>query len=202
VTDEVIGYRHAAYDTPWWASPSSRPGRFHRADQQTAQYICLHPLGPAAEFLRHNVGPDGDPDDVRLNLWAARIRTIKVVIVGFDDCDRYGLSADDLVGDDYGPTQAVADKIRSTGAAGLIVPSAALPGTDNLILFGERLLNAYLSEPLSLDEIPTGHLSDGARPALEVRELVRWFGRPHRALEEWRRNGRFGLLDDPLASRW
>ena len=57
-------FRNAAYDSPWWAAPSSREGRFHRAGQDTVQYCSLHPLGPAAEMLRHNVGPDGDPDDV------------------------------------------------------------------------------------------------------------------------------------------
>ena len=66
-------FRNAAYDSPWWAAPSSREGRFHRAGQDTVQYCSLHPLGPAAEMLRHNVGPDGDPDDVLLNLWTAMI---------------------------------------------------------------------------------------------------------------------------------
>src|SRR2546423_8252865 len=57
----VVTYRHAAYDAPWWAFPSSRQGRFHRAQSQTVQYLSLHPLGPSAEMLRHNVGPGGDP---------------------------------------------------------------------------------------------------------------------------------------------
>jgi len=58
----------AAYDSPWWAFPSSREGRFHRAGQDTVQYLSLHPFGPAAGMLRSNVGPDGDPDDVVLKL--------------------------------------------------------------------------------------------------------------------------------------
>jgi hypothetical protein len=60
-------FRHASYDSPWWAFPSSRAGRFHRARSDTAQYLCLHPLGPAAEMLRHHLGPKGNPDDVVLN---------------------------------------------------------------------------------------------------------------------------------------
>ena len=51
--------------------PQSRAGRFHRARRDTVQYLSLHPLGPTAEMLRHNVGPTGDPDDVVLNLWTA-----------------------------------------------------------------------------------------------------------------------------------
>jgi hypothetical protein len=54
-------FRHAAYDTPWRALPSSGWGRFHRPGQDTVQYLSLHPLGPAAEMLRHNMGPAGDP---------------------------------------------------------------------------------------------------------------------------------------------
>lgn len=35
-------------------------------------------------------------------------------------------------------------------------------------------------EPLAPEEIPTGHLSDGARSPREVARHVRWFGTPHR----------------------
>src|SRR6478609_386740 len=90
-------FRHAAYDSPWWAAPSPREGRFHRAGQDTVQYCSLHPLGPAAEMLRHNVGPDGDPDDVLLNLWTATIDVNDGTRVDFADCERYGCTADELV---------------------------------------------------------------------------------------------------------
>jgi hypothetical protein len=52
---KLTAFRHAAYDSPWWAFPNSREGRFHRAGQDTVQYLSLHPFGPAAEMLRHNV---------------------------------------------------------------------------------------------------------------------------------------------------
>ena len=102
------------------------------------QYLSLHPLGPAAEMLRHNVGPDGDPDEVILNLWTAVVDVDDVKRVDFDDCETYGRTADELVGDDYGATQALADAVRAGGASAMIVPSAALPGTHNLIVFGVR----------------------------------------------------------------
>ena len=198
----IVGYRHAAYDTPWWAFPSSRDGRFHRAGTDTAQYLCRHPLGPAAEMLRHHVGPAGDPDEVLLNLWAVLVPEDGLVRIDFADCAAQGLDAGELVGDGYGPTQALADTMRERGAAGLIVPSAALPGTDNVVLFGARVLHPYLAEPLSPEELPTGHLSDGARPAVEVGPLVRWLGEPHPSLESWRATGAYPRLQDPLAARW
>jgi RES domain len=198
----LTGFRHASYDSPWWAFPSSRAGRFHRARSDTVQYLSLHPLGPAAEMLRHNLGPNGDPDDVVLNLWTALIDLDDVTRVDFDDCAGYGLIADQLVGDDYAPTHALADVVRNSGATAMIVPSAALPGTYNLILFGVRILNPFLSEPLTFDEVPTGHLTDGARPPAEVAPHVRWFGATHKALKQWKATGKYDLFDDPTATRW
>lgn len=195
-------YRHAAYDSPWWAFPSSRDGRFHRAGLDTVQYLSLHPLGPAAEMLRRHVGPDGDPDSFRLDLWALVVEVADVVRVGFEDCAAHGLRPDELVGDDYAPTQDLADRLRDAGASGVIVPSAALPGTENLVLFGVRVLHPYLAEPITPEEVPTGHLSDGARAPGEVRALVRWLGAPHRSLDQWRASGAYETLDDPLARRF
>lgn len=197
-----VAYRHAAYDSPWWAYPSSREGRFHRPGVDTVQYLCLHPLGPVAEMLRHNLGPGGDPDDVLLNLWAVRVEVDDLVHISFDDCASYGITPDQLVGDDYRPTQALADRMRAKGSPGLIVPSAALPGTDNVVLFGIRLLHPYLWPPLMAEEIPTGHISDGARPAREVASLVRWLGDPHPSLGQWKTTGSYEPFDDPAALRW
>lgn len=195
-------FRHASYDSPWWAFPSSRDGRFHRARSDIVQYLSLHPLGPAAEMLRHHLGPDGNPDDVVLNLWTALIDVDDVTRVDFDDCVRYSLTPDELVGDDYARTQALADDVRDSGTTAMIVPSAALPGTYNLILFGVRVLNPFLSEPLTREEVPTGHLTDGARSPAEVASNVRWFGAPHKAAEQWKTSGTYDLFDDPMATRW
>lgn len=198
----LVAYRHAAYDSPWWAFPSSRDGRFHRGTADTAQYLSLHPFGPAAELLRHNVGPMGNPDDVLLNLWVAVIDSEGVLRITFDDCDDHGISPDELVGEDYAPTQALADRCRADQVPGLIVPSAALPGTESLILFGIRVLHPYLLTPLSPEEVRTGRLTDSGRPAAEVRDLVRWIGEPHSGLQHWEAHGSIELLTDPLALRW
>jgi len=197
----LTAFRHAAYDSPWWAFPSSRSGRFHRARNQTVQYLSLHPLGPAAELLRHNVGPTGDPDEVVMNLWAATLE-VDPIRVDFDDCAAYGLSADELVGQDYAPTQALADAVRESGADAMTVPSAALPGTYNLILFGVRVLNPFLRQPLTPEEVPTGHLTDAGRAPAEVAAHVRWFGAPHTAAEQWKTTGTYDLFDDPITTRW
>lgn len=195
-------FRHASYDSPWWAFPSPRTGRFHRAGSDTVQYLSLHPLGPAAELLRHNVGPRGNPDDLLLNLWVAVVDVDEVMRVDFGECAGYGLSPDELVGDDYAPTQALADTVRDGGAAAMIVPSAALPGTDNLVIFGARVLHPFLATSFVAEEIPTGHLSDAASAPAEVAAHVRWFGARHAALEQWKATGAYDPFDDPLATRW
>ncbi|HEY1839480.1 MAG TPA: RES family NAD+ phosphorylase [Mycobacterium sp.] len=196
-----IVFRHAAYDTPWRALSSPAEGRFNRPGQDIVQYLSLHPLGPAAEMLRHNVGPGGDPDDVLLNLWTAVVDVDEVTRIDFDDCAAHGITVDELVGDDYRPTQALAAAVLATGATAMVAPSAALPGTHNLMLFGIRFLHPYLWAPLTDDDIPTGHLTDGARPAAEVAAHVRWRGTTHKAAEQWKATGAYDLFEDPIATR-
>jgi hypothetical protein len=148
-------------------------------------------------MLRHNVGPDGDPDDVVLNLWTAVLDIDDVTRVDFDDCERYGRTVDELVGDDYTPTQALGGAVKASGAIAMVVPSAALPGTHNLILFGVRLLHPFLWEPLMPEEVPTGHLTDNARAAAEVAGHVRRFGTAHTAAAQEKATGTDDLFDDP-----
>lgn len=202
----VVTYRHAAYDSPWWVIPSTREGRFNRAyEEEPTQYLALHPLGPTAELLRHQLrGPDPDhADRILANLWAVLVDAEGSVDITFDNCvSDYGITAEELVGEDYAPTQALAAGLRVAGVPGFRVPSAALPGTDNLILFGPRVVHPYLEVPVAPEECPTGHLSDGARPAREVLPLVRWKGAPHSALDVWVATGTYEKLDDPLAVRW
>lgn len=202
----VVAYRHAAYDSPWWVIPSRREGRFNGAhEDDPTQYLALHPLGPTAELLRHQLrGPDSDRvDTILVNLWAVLVDTEGIVDITFDNCaSDHGISPAELVGDDYTPTQALATRLRAAHVPGCTVPSAALPGTSNLILFGPRVADPYLSVPLTPEECPTGHLTDGARPAREALPLVCFTGAPHSALTVWMATGQYQGLDDPPAIRW
>lgn len=200
----LVAYRHAAYDSPWWANPNSRSGRFHRAFEHATQYLSLHPLGPAAEMLRNHVGPaaEADYDAVVLDLWAVIVDDGDIVSISFDNCTDHGIEPVELVGDDHGPTQELADRLRGEGVSGIRVPSAALPGSDNLVLFGPRILHPYVLPPVTPEEVRTGHLTDGARPPAEVPPVVRWLGTEHSALNEWRTTGTYSPLDEPIALRW
>jgi hypothetical protein len=79
----------------------------------------------------------------------------------------------------------------------VIVPSAALPGTHNLIMFGARVVHPYLRPARMAEEVSAGHLTDGARPAAEVAEHVRWRGQSHSAADQFKSTGHYQRFTDP-----
>lgn len=192
-------YRHAAWDTPWWVNPNRSPGRYHAPGGPPVQYWCTHPLGPAAELLRgQGLHQHEDLTEVRLRLWAARVEIQDLEQVGFDDAAGHGIEPAALVADDHDATQALAQRLREQGAPGLIAPSAALPGTEIVVLFGPKVLFPYLLEPIDVEQVPTGHAADSFPPA-EVAPAVRHRGEPHAGLEVWQRTGTTEpFLDPPL----
>lgn len=196
----TIGYRHAAWDTPWWASPNREQGRFHRTLEAPTQYLCLHPLGVPAELLRHlGVAVVDDLDTINLRLWAAKLELDGLTRIDFDNANDFGITPDELVGEDYDPTQTLAHRLRATGVPGLVTPSAALPGTEIVTLFGARTLSPFLFAPIDPDDqLATAHVAEKSRPADEVVPLVRWFGTPHVGLAEWQATGIAPVLLDPI----
>lgn len=190
-------FRHAAWDTPWWVNENRHAGRYNSAGRGCTQYLCLHPLGVTAEFLRH-LGPSAVTDlrSMRLRLWAAQVDLTGLHEVTFDNAEEFGVTAADLVADDHGATQRLAQVLCDQGAAGLVAPSAALPGTRIVALFGPRLITGWLDQPMDDLLVPTAHLLDGV-PVAEAVPHVRWFGDPHRSLEQWKATGRCDAFEEP-----
>lgn len=193
----TVLYRSAEWDTPWWVRPNRAPGRFHRAGQGPTQYLSDHPLTVFAERLR-SLGPAvvEDLDTVRWRVWAAKVDLAELVVADFASCEELGITADELVGDDREPCQALADRLRAAGAPGLVAPSAALAGTRTVVLFATVLASPYLLDPIdpTLD-VPTAHVAERSMVPEEVVPLVRWPGRPHAELEAWRAGESFALLE-------
>ena len=184
----ATAYRLASWRRPLRTEPSRVAGRYHRPTGAVAtQYLCLHPLGPWAEFLRAaDLRTPEQLAGVRHRTWALRLDLEGLPRIGFAEASDHGLRPGDLVSDDLRACHRLADRLRAAGVPGAIVPSAALPGTDNVVLFGERAAAPYLVEPLSAVDVPASPTADGGRPPLGVLERVRRRGAAHAGLEAWR----------------
>jgi RES domain len=199
----VAAFRLASWRRPLRTEPSRVAGRFHRMTEDSAtQYLCLHPLGPWAEFLRaSDLRTVQQLAYVRHRTWALRLDLAELLRIGFAEASEYGLRPGDLVSDDHRACHRLADRLRADRAAGAIVPSAALPGTDNIVLFGERAAAPYLVEPLSAVDVPASLTADGGRPPLGLLDRVRRRGAAHPALEAWRAGEDFRFAE-PSWAEW
>jgi hypothetical protein len=197
------GYRLASWRRPLRTEASRVAGRFHRVTEESpTQYMCLHPLGPWAEFLRATDLRTRDQlAQVRHRTWVLRMDLAGLPRIGFAEAAAHGLRPGDLVSDDPRACHRLADRLRAAGVGGAIVPSAALPGTDNVVLFGPRAAAPYLVDPVSAVDVPASLTADGGRPPLGVLDRVRRRGAPHPALEAWRAGEPFRFAE-PSWAEW
>ena len=183
----MVCYRQASYASPLRVDPSRRPGRYHRGDEEEAtQYLCLHPLGPLAELMRaHSLRAEEQLRLVRARTWALRLELDGLLEITFASAAGHGIEPERLVDDDQSGCRELAVRLRRE-TPGLIVPSAALPGTRNVVLFGPRVVSPYLDEPVTALDVPASVTADGARPLRGLLEAVRFQGELHAELEAWR----------------
>jgi len=188
----TVVYRHADFDTPLRVVAASRPGRYHRGtEREPTQYLCLHPLGPLAELMRGNdLRRVEQIRAVAARTWALEVDVAGLLEIGFASARRHGVDPADLVADDCEGCRRLADRLRGD-RAGLVVPSAALPGTDNLVLFGPRVGGPYDAGPLGSVDVPASITAHGGRPIASLLERVCFHGEPHPALAAFRNRERF-----------
>jgi hypothetical protein len=193
----VIVYRHATFATPLRTEPARQPGRYHDEDQAApTQYLCLHPLGPLAELMRGSTLRRPEQiRQVRARTWAVRLTGEQLPELTFANAPEHGLDPGDLVSDDQTACRRLAATLRGTGAPGIVAPSAALPGTRSVVLFGPRVGSPYLLEPLGEVDVPASITAHDGRPVASLIELVRFLGEPHAALEAWRRGDEFAFRE-------
>lgn len=195
---ELVVFRTSGWDTPWWVSPNRDSGRFNPFGTGPVQYWSLHPLGPYAEYVRAQHWTQELREALRLRIWVARLPDYGIQVIGFDDAEAQGLQAHDLISDDLGPCQDFGAVCLERGSpAGLRVPSAALPGTENIVLFGVRVSSPYTLEPLGHVDVPTAIGAEGAVPPSALMALVRRPGTPHAAFESWA-NGQPFAFEEPV----
>lgn len=126
--------------------------------------------------------------ELRARIWVLRVKEPRVQEVNFDTATEFGLEPADLVADDYGACQNFADRCRREAnlPEAIRVPSAALPGTNNLVIFGPRVLAPYDVIPIEQIDVPGSVVAEGAHPLHTLVEQVRFLGEKHPALEAWK----------------
>jgi hypothetical protein len=131
--------------------------------------------------------------------WALEAAIDDLEELTFDTAAKWEVSAAELVADDHSTCQALADELRVRGASGLIVPSAALPGTRNAVLFGPRVAAPYLTTPISTLDLPSSITAEDGRPPTSMLDVVRFVGEPHAALEAWSGGDAFEFVEPSWA---
>jgi hypothetical protein len=193
----VIVYRFASFATPLRTIADSRAARFHRGEEpQPTQYLSLHPLGPLAELLRNNdLRAPEQLTHVRVRTWALEVNVSALEEISFHNSESFGIAPAELVADDRSACQALADELRGRTSSGIVVPSAALPGTRNVVLFGARVAAPYLTAPVSELDLPASITAEDGRPPASLIDVVRYVGDNHAELEAWRRGEDFAFVE-------
>lgn len=186
---ELVAFRLANYETPLWAVENFAAGRYNEAGAGFTQYLSLHPLTPWAELLR-NEGRRTRADALlmRYPLWALRVELeADPFELSFDNAGDFGLDPEDLVADDQGPCRALAQAFRGRGPSVFLAPSAALPGTKNLIVLEPRVLVSWNQAPVDALDWPGSLTSQDGRCPEGLWDHVhhRNAGAKHAALAAW-----------------
>jgi hypothetical protein len=202
---ELVGYRLAGWDTPFWVLPNRRAGRYNEPGAGSTQYLSLHPLTPWAEYMRNEgIVAEQDAAEARPPLWAARVLLAEEPPrIDFDTAADWGLSSDELVADDRSACQRLARELRADPLApdAFIAVSAALAGTENLVILAPRVMVSYLLEPLDPLDLPASVAAEEGRAPPSLPGLVHHFGSAgsHPGLAAWRRGETYEFAEPSTA---
>lgn len=184
-----VAFRYSNYDTPFWVRPNSESGRWHRAGDDPTQYLATTVEGAWAELIRaEGLGSEAEVSLIRMPMWVARVRVHRIADYGtFDKAAEAGFSPEALIDDDYHRCQEEGKRLRLAGYQGVLAPSAALPGSTNLTLFGPKVASSWEVQPLLPSSIPASTLAIGAPPEGVVAR-VRQSGDAHALYEQYVRS--------------
>ena len=186
----MVAYRACGFETPLWAFPNTIDGRYNRAGRLPTQYLSLHPMTPWAELLRNLDHRTADSARaMRVETWAMRLAlTQDPVEIGFDNAEAHGAMPEALVSDDYDECQALAERLHAEGVSAFVAPSAALPGTFNLVVLEPAVVTDYHVEPIDPEDWPTSLLAQNGRCPENLWEHVHFKASPaeHPGLAAWR----------------
>jgi RES domain-containing protein len=178
-------YRATSYDVPLRVAANRRSGRWNIAGTGSVQYLCLDAEAPYAEKVRHeDLRTEAETGTYTVALWELEVNEGFVVDYGtFEKAEAAGFPAEALVDDDHERCQKEAQRLIGLGARGVLSPSAALPGSTNLTLFGQRVEVRWGARPGVSSAVPAQRLAAGHPPPGLVKR-VRFFGDEHPLLLE------------------
>ncbi len=200
---EVVAFRLANYETPLWSVENFSAGRYNAAGSGATQYLSLHPLTPWAELLRNEDRRTGARAVLmRYPLWAIRVQFDgEPFDLTFDNAADFGISPADLVADDQRPCRALAESFRAGGPHAFTAPSAALPGTLNLVVLEPHVLVSFNQVPLDEIDWPGSVTSQDGRCPDGLWDAVHYRAAPakHPGLAAWERGEAF-VFEEPAVS--
>lgn len=194
----VAAFRLSTWDTPFWVNPNRSGARYNRPGTGATQYLSLHPLGPWAEYLRReDLRTKAQIEVVRQRMWVVRLLLMppgEVFELTYETAPTIGLTADDLVSEDWSRCQDVAEHLRQDPdfPKTWSVPSAALPGTQNVVIFGPRVAIPYQAQVIDPGlDVPCSVVAESTAPPEILLTITRFRGSPHAELENWKRQEPF-----------
>ena len=175
-----IAHRYSSYDTPFWVRENSLPGRWHVRGDGPTQYLSLSTDGAWAELIRNEeLRTEDEIAMVSVAMWAVLINQGMIIdYSSFQLAELAGFDPSALVDENYERCQREGARLREEGYAGVLAPSAALPGATNLTLFGARVASTWDRPHLLASSIPATEITKGA-PPLGLLARVRHVGAPH-----------------------
>lgn len=184
---DEVAFRYSNYDTPFWVRPNSEPGRWHRLGDGATQYLSTTVDGAWSELIRaEGLRSEQEVALIRMPIWVAEVHVQRIADYGtFEKAEAAGFPPDALIDDDQSRCQEEGRRLREDGFQGVLAPSAALPGSRNLTLFGPSIASTWQVRPLLSSSIPATKIAVGAPPEGIV-ERVRHIGEKHELYEEFR----------------
>ena len=166
VSINTIAHRYSSYDTPFWVRENSQLGRWHVSGDGATQYLSLSTDGAWAELIRNEeLRTEDEVAMVSVSMWAVAIDQEMIVdYSSLELAERAGFDPSALVDENYELCQREGARLRALNYAGVLAPSAALPGATNLTLFGPRMASTWGRPPLLASSIPATIIAKGAPP--------------------------------------
>ncbi len=181
-------FRYSSYDVPLWVRANTTDERWHSAGDGPTQYLSATADGAWAELIRNeNLRSEADLSLVSMPLWQVQIEQARIADYrDFEAAEQAGFDPESLIHDDQTACRVEGRRLKTAGFAGVLYPSAALPGELNLALFGPRILLPLGAPRRLASGIPGAQLTIGAPPK-HLLPRVRHAGARHAGFSEYQR---------------